>query len=635
MNIQALNIHTSLKRIFPLLILLNFSCQNAVKSQEKGEPKNAINPDQTTWHSKEFKHLNDVSPYSQYAMFMKKVLVLKNQNKVLPLLPSKGTLFVSSSDNAEYYYNRLQFFSNGKKMLLKEFIENYDPRSDKFSSIEQFVFSFHEEVPLHTEIVHCMDSLPYGASKIGIFFRSVDQAQDSLLLSKLDGIILGYENHFIAQEGIAQSLFGTDAFSIQKNVQTDSIQQEIGEYVPSNGRLGFTYPEAFGIPKDSLNIIDQLAVNGIVQGAYPGCQVLIAVKGKVIYNKSFGNHTYEKNSKRVNNHDLYDLASITKIAASTLLTMDLHSKNQINLNNTLGYYLDEVKGTSYENISLKSMMAHQAGFVAWIPFYRKTLLNNRLNEDIYSTKKSNQFSMHVADNIYMNKDYIDSMYQWIYTTKLKSKTYRYSDLCFYFMKKILEKKTGSSLDQYLENGIYKELGLQTMCYNPLRFTDPSRIAPTEDDKIYRNQLVHGYVHDQGAAMLGGVGGHAGLFSNAYDLAVLMQLFLNKGTYAGKEYLKPSTIEQFTKQQYSNNRRGAGFDRPKTEGGGTCDKSCSQKSYGHSGFTGTLAWADPANEVIVVFLSNRVYPDAQNWKIVKMNTRTDIQHEINRLLHKFN
>ena len=281
------------------------------------------------------------------------------------------------------------------------------------------------------------------------------------------------------------------------------------------------------------------------------------------------------------------------------------------------------------------MMAHQAGFVAWIPFYRKTLLNNQLNEDIYSTKKSNQFSMHVANNIFMNRDYVDSMYQWIYTTQLKSKTYRYSDLCFYFMKKILEKKTGSSLDQYLENGIYKELGLQTMCYNPLRFTDPSRIAPTEEDKIYRNQLVHGYVHDQGAAMLGGVGGHAGLFSNAYDLAVLMQLFLNKGTYAGKEYLKPSTVEQFTKQQYSNNRRGAGFDRPKTEGGGTCDKSCSQKSYGHSGFTGTLAWADPANEVIVVFLSNRVYPDAQNWKIVKMNTRTDIQHEINRLLHKFN
>jgi CubicO group peptidase (beta-lactamase class C family) len=293
-------------------------------------------------------------------------------------------------------------------------------------------------------------------------------------------------------------------------------------------------------------------------------------------------------------------------------------------------YLPELTAnTVYSSVRLKDMMAHQAGFHPWIPFYTETLLNKKLNPKYYQQYPSDSFNVRVTENLYIMTNYEEEMYNQILRKPLKSKTYKYSDLGYYFVKKIVEKQTGQKLDEYVRNDFYSPMGLRYLCYNPADIYPLDQITPTENDTIFRRELIHGFVHDQGAAMMGGVGGHAGLFSNAGDLAALMQMYLNKGNYGGVQYIAPSVIEQYTSYQfYPSSRRGAGFDKPTTNGqGGPTTNLVSKKSFGHSGFTGTLAWSDPEYEVNFVFLSNRVYPDAENWKIVKQNTRTEIQRVI--------
>lgn len=273
------------------------------------------------------------------------------------------------------------------------------------------------------------------------------------------------------------------------------------------------------------------------------------------------------------------------------------------------------------------MMAHQAGLTAWIPFYKRTLNDGELDDQYYSSIRKGDFSEQVAKDLFIRKDYTDSIYKQIIKTPLGTHSYVYSDLGYYFVKKIIEKQGQKSIDLYLRDELYRPMGLRSICYEPLKRFKLDQIAPTERDMAFRKQLIHGYVHDPGAAMLGGVGGHAGLFSNATDLASLMQMLLNKGFYGGKRYLNENVVDEYTKAQFPGNRRGAGFDRPTPSGGGTCHELASQKSFGHSGFTGTLAWADPEYGINYVFLSNRVYPSQDNWKLRDMNIRTEIHRVI--------
>jgi CubicO group peptidase (beta-lactamase class C family) len=306
----------------------------------------------------------------------------------------------------------------------------------------------------------------------------------------------------------------------------------------------------------------------------------------------------------------------------------LNWKSKFDLNKSLGDYIPEVTGKSgYGSIVIREMMAHQAGLTPWIAFYKRTLKNGQLNPEIYSNEQKDGFDLKVADGIFMKRSYVDSMYAQITRTSLGVKKYEYSDLCYYFTQKILEKQIGIGQDNYLLENIYKPMGLRYARYSPLNYFDKSNIVPTERDMNFRKQLLHGTVHDPGAAMLGGVAGHAGLFCNATDLASIMQVFLNKGNYGGMQFFDNKTTTDFTKQQFAGNRRGAGFDRPNASGGGTCDKLASQQSFGHSGFTGTLAWADPKDKVIFIFLSNRVHPDQDNWKLRDMGIRTDIQRVV--------
>ena len=309
--------------------------------------------------------------------------------------------------------------------------------------------------------------------------------------------------------------------------------------------------------------------------------------------------------------------------------MRLQTLNQFSLDKKLKDYIPEVVDESFGKVLLRDMMAHRAGFTAWIPFYKKTLEKGELSPTYYRNKQEKGFDLQVAKDLWIRNDYSDSIYKRIIDSGINpGNHYEYSDLGYYFVKKIIEKQTGKRNDEFVTDEIYKTLGLKNIGYFPQSFAPLGRIVPTENDVAFRKQLIHGYVHDPGAAMLGGAGGHAGLFANSTDLAAIMQLFLNKGKVGNKQLLSPEVVDEYTKVQVAGNRRGAGFDKPTfSRKNGPCCDEASAESYGHSGFTGTLAWADPVYNINYVFLSNRVHPNADVNKLAKLGIRTEIQKVI--------
>lgn len=454
------------------------------------------------------------------------------------------------------------------------------------------------------------------------------EKMDSLQLA--DGVIMSYEDNDYSESYSAQLIFGGIAATGKLPI-TPSPYFTAGMGIKTQAiRFKYTIPEELGINSKALSAIDSLALKGIKDKLYPGCQILVAKNGKVIYQKSFGYHTYEKTIK-VKNDDLYDLASITKIAATTASLMKLMDEKKLNLDETLGFYLPQLEGSNKQNIKLREMLTHQAGLKDWIPFWMKTMEKGEYKPGIYNKIRNDDYPMRVADNLYINKNYEDSIYKQIIESPVKeSGKYLYSDLGYYFLKKIIEKQAFIPEERYVIKYFYAPLGLPTMGYKPCDRFDLDRIIPTELDTKFRKQLLHGDVHDQGAAMLGGVGGHAGLFSDANDLAVMMQLFMNKGEYGGKRYIDSTTLAECTKCQYCvENRRAIGFDKPETnpnKESPVCH-CVSYLSFGHSGFTGTLAWADPENQLVYIFLSNRVNPDATENKLSKSGLRNKIQEII--------
>jgi beta-N-acetylhexosaminidase len=450
-------------------------------------------------------------------------------------------------------------------------------------------------------------------------------------LQNADALILSYEDNVLTQSLSAQLIFG--AFGAKGKLPvTASANYKFGMGIETNslGRFKYTLPEELGLSSSDFNMIDTIALYGIKEKAYPGCQVFVAKDGKVIYQKSFGYHTYE-NKIQVKNDDIYDLASVTKIAASTAAVMTLIDKKELSLDNPLCYYLPQLEGSNKENIIIREMMTHQAGLRDWIPFWLHTVKKGQYKHGIYNKTQTDSFSLRVAENLYIRKNYTDTIYKEIANSEVKDAgKYKYSDLGYYYLKKIIEQKTGLPLNEYVSKTFYIPLGLPTMGYNPRDRFDLSRIPPTEYDVKFRKQLVHGDVHDQGAAMMGGVGGHAGLFSDANDLAVFMQMYLQKGEYGGVRYLDTVVVSECTRCQYCiDNRRAVGFDKPEMnpEKESPVCECVSPLSFGHSGFTGTLTWADPAKNLVYVFLSNRVYPDADVNKLVKLGIRSKIQQEI--------
>jgi CubicO group peptidase (beta-lactamase class C family) len=395
-------------------------------------------------------------------------------------------------------------------------------------------------------------------------------------------------------------------------------------------RLKYTVPEDAGVNSEDLREIDAIVKEGISGKAAPGMVVLVAKDGKVIYNKAFGHHTYDGLiPDKVT--DIFDMASVTKVTATTPSVMRLVEQNKLKLDTNIGYYIAKARNTPMNGIKVREVMLHQAGFIPFIPFH------NFVKEGDYSSDSTAAFPTKVADGYYIKKGFFnDFMWPKMLNSPIKTRgSYVYSDISMYVMQDIIEHLAEQPEDQYVLANFYTPLGMHTAGYLPRNRFPKDRIVPTEDDKVFRKTLLEGYVHDQGAALKGGVAGHAGLFGTANDLAIFYQLMLNKGTYGGEQYFKPQTVDMFTTKQSAVSRRGLGFDRWDPDSSKKYPSSlASPQTYGHTGYTGIGVWTDPSRGLIYVFLSNRVNPTVSE-QLGRLNIRPRIQDAIIRAVDKGN
>ncbi len=455
-----------------------------------------------------------------------------------------------------------------------------------------------------------------------------------------EGLILAYQNTKLIQELAAQLVFGAFDAKGRLPVTIDNrFRLNDGISFSRNYCLSFTIPEEMGIKSELLGRkIDSLANLGVKEHAFPGCQVLVAKDGKVIFHKAYGYHTYDK-KLRVKEEDIYDWASITKVTGPLPALMKLVDERKLDVEKPLSDYWPDFKNSNKQGIKISEFLTHQAGLPAWIPFWQMGAdKKGNLDPAFFKHKSTEGYRVRVSENLYIKDDFRKMVFDTIRNSKLGEKKYVYSDLSFFIFPEIISQLTGENYELYLKKTFYNPLGAKTITYNPYLHFTLNRIIPTETDEVFRKQNIHGFVHDEGAAVIGGISGNAGLFGSANDLATIFQMYLQKGYYGGKRYISEETINMFTKTWFpeSDNRRALGFDKPYLNNNGNGSngypaKGVSKNSFGHSGFTGTFVWADPDNGLLFIFLSNRVYPTRENGKIFDLNTRPAMLEEIYKCL----
>ena len=448
-----------------------------------------------------------------------------------------------------------------------------------------------------------------------------------------------------------------DAWTLVACYQDDDITQQaaadllegriksVGKLPVSVCRFKFGEGIVYGKPKPTkeemkvkMQVIDSIALDGIAKKAFPGCVILAVHKGDIVYHKAFGNYEYNTSSPAMSPESIFDLASVTKISATTVSVMKLYEEGRLKLDDKLKDYLSWVKGTNKEDLKIDDILLHQAGLIPFIAFYKETIDagTGNPNPAIYSSKQQKGYGVRVAENIYLRNDWQDTMMYRILKSPLGPKNkYVYSDNDFIFLGKIVEEITGMTLDQYAQKTFYEKIGMYSTGFKPRNRYQLECLVPTETEKHFRQQTTRGDVHDEGASMFGGVAGHAGLFSNAYDLSLLYQMLLNGGELNGVRYLKPETIKFFTAYHSKVSRRGFGFDKPEKDNALRKDpypsSLASAETFGHTGFTGTCVWVDPKADLVYIFLSNRVYPTRDNGKLSNMGIRGKIQDAIYRAI----
>jgi beta-glucosidase-like glycosyl hydrolase/CubicO group peptidase (beta-lactamase class C family) len=590
--------------------------------------------------------VKDINPSSnealQYHLYENAVTVLKNQHSILPIkdLQNNKIAYVKLGDDVNS-----SFVSTLKKYteVTEVAHENLDSLNVQLSKFNTVIVGFHKSDKAWKKHDFSDKELLWlqGIAKNNKVILDVFTKPYSLLavndLSEIEGLIVSYQNADIAQEVSAELIFGAIESKGKLPVSlSPNFEVNFGLSTEKINRLGFTSPENVGMNASKLSGIDVLAKKAIDNKMTPGMQILVARKGKVIYQKSFGSHTYE-NKVKVSNSDIYDIASLTKIVSTLPNVMQLYDQSKVHLDSKLGDMLPVFKNSDKSNIQFKDLLSHYAGLQAWVPFYKATLdSTKRPLPKYYSKFKSDQFSKKVADSMFIRNDYHDTIINSIVTSKLSlKKEYKYSDFTFIILKEYLEKKTNKKLDVLSQNNFYDVMGMNNTMYNPLQKFQLSAIPPTEIDTYFRHQVIQGYVHDMEAAMEGGVAGHAGIFSNSMDVAKMMQMYLQKGSYGNHRYFSEKTFDDFNTCYFckESNRRGLGFDKPQLGSAGPTCGCVPMISFGHTGFTGTITWADSENEIIYVFLSNRTFPDATVNKLSKENIREDIQKVIYDAIEK--
>lgn len=596
-----------------------------------------------------------------YRLFEESMTLLINQDEAIPMNPAvqrkTATLSVGSSRSTQF-----------QKSLV-----NLGLKADHFSiprspSAEQLAQIKKDLAPFDFVVVSIQNTNMLAARKYGIdnlviqlindltktksinlvVFASAYAADYFEQNQGLKGMLIAWQDNPMTERAAAHVIMGKAAAKGKLPVSVGNkwnagfgLFTAFGQTLPSELLAADTLVKPFVSPvvvtegmvhvnRQILSKIDSIVLDAIERKAFPGCQVAAMKDGKLIYLKSFGYHTYDK-TRPVNDSDLYDIASLTKILASTLAVMKLSEEKKIHLNDPLGKYFPFLAGTDKYPITIAEILAHQSGFTDWIPFYKKLIGKNGPDTLIFSPVISLTHPFRLAENLYVQRDYHYHIFDTIMKSPLKKKDYRYSDLGFYFIPSLVEQVANQPLDMFLEKQFYRPLGLKSTFFQPLNRVSKDRIVPTESDMEFRGQLIHGDVHDQGAALMGGISGHAGLFSNALEVALIMQMLLDNGLADTERLLEEQTIAQFTKVQHpkNNNRRALGFDKiplKSTDKNRMPAMKASAASFGHSGFTGSFAWADPENELVFVFLSNRIHPDSKNATISRLNIRTKI-HEV--------
>lgn len=476
---------------------------------------------------------------------------------------------------------------------------------------------------------------------VTVFFGNPYALSDFPETSNSDGLIMAYQDDEDVQEMAAQLIFGATGATGKLPVTVKNMfPRYSGIKTLATNRLKYTVPEEVGISSTFLKQkFDSLANDGIRNHAFPGCRVLVAKDGKVIFNTSYGYLTYDS-IEAVQSNILYDLASVTKITAALPVIMKLYEEKKIDLDTPFSNYFIEFKNTNKSGISFRDILTHQARLQSSIPFWLEKGSTTKLRKGVFQDQPSDKYQVRVSSDLYVRNDFKNVIISDIIKSPLRTrKEYHYSDLGFSLIPFVAERITGTSFATYLDSEFLKPLGAVSMGYKPYERFPILQIAPTENDETFRNELLQGYVHDELTALLGGVSGNAGLFSTTNDLAKVMQMYLQNGYYGGKQYLAPATIKEFTKVQFpqSKNRRALGFDKPDpnifNQNNRTPSKDASPSSYGHSGFTGVFTWVDPANQTLFVFLSNRVYPTRRNTAIYDLNIRTQMHQAIYDAIRK--
>ena len=567
-------------------------------------------------------------------VYEKAITIIQDNQRVIPIstLEDKNFIFVNTAPNqaGELFH------------YLNKYVHTTQFTLDDKTNVESFADSLKEK---HVIIVGIFpETSAYSLVKLGMLAQRAvstheiiicDFGNENFLRATIPNttIITGYTPHPETLRAIPQVIFGglrgdgILPFTYSENAATGN-----GIVSGTLNRLTYSIPEDAGMDGKTLKKIESIVNEAIISHATPGCQVLVARHGKVILDKSYGALTYESTDS-VRDENIYDLASLTKVAATLQTVMFMYEKGLIDLNKKLSYYLPELKNTNKKDITLVEMLTHQAGLLPFIPMWTETVKDNNFLPEYYSRVQSESYPLQVSPDLFAAPFLRDSVWSWISESKLQTKpprtpyAYQYSDLGFLLFQRLAERTFNQPIDEFLTQNLYEPLGAYTTGFTPLKRFPVQRIAPTEDDKIYRKTHIAGTVHDERAAMMGGVAGHAGLFSSASDLAKLGQMLLQEGFYGGYRYYKPETIHLFTAKQFDKSRRGLGWDKPvQSDWGGPTSLKASPETFGHTGFTGTCIWIDPEFDLVYIFLSNRVYPD-RSAKLINMNVRSRIQDVI--------
>ena len=589
------------------------------------------------------------------------ITVLNNKNDVLPLHPDlkeAAILNVGKPEEIEPFDRKMKKYTSFARFQLRKDLPEAEQQKlrDSLAAYRRVIVTVTEQrlAPYQSFFAKFAPESPV----IYVFYtpaKSMLQIQRAV--SAAEAVVLAHASRDDVQERVADLLFG-------KATADGRLSASIGGLFPTGSGVTITphtpfhfVPEEYGMKSEVLRRIDTIALEGIKEGAYPGCQVLVMKDGKALYDRCFGYHT-DANSEKVKPTDIYDLASLSKTTGTLLAIMKLYDKGRFNLTDKVSDYLPFLRKTNKENLTIRELLLHQSGLPSGLLFYQEAIDGKsykgslfkqskdalhtvrlgvrtwgnprfRFNKGMASKEKNGDYTLQVCDSLWLNRSFREEIRKKIAEAPLKDKSYRYSDVGFILLQMLAEELSGKPMDEYLWQEFYQPMGLEHTAYLPLRYFDKKEVVPSAVDRFLRKTTLQGFVHDESAAFQGGISGNAGLFSNAREVGRIYQMLLNGGELDGRRYLSKETCALFTTEKSKISRRGLGFDKPDVvnESKSPCAASVPVTVYGHTGFTGTCAWVDPDNGLIYVFLSNRTYPDAWVNKLSKLEIREKIQETI--------